>query len=224
MTIKIRSNKVLLENELREATISVKEGCIADISDDRGTDVIDYGDAIIAPGFIDIHTHGGYGCEIMEADRLKIYQWFPKPEPDPKPDPEPDPEPDPKPEPDPDPKPEPDPKPDPEPDPDPTEYFTWGNHQIPIASKIPVNSYDKTLFQKNDKGYITYESDKYTSRIGIDVSRYQGEIDWKQVKDAGVEFAIIRLGYRGYGTGKIVTDTYFHKNIKGALAQGLVRQ
>ena len=145
----------------------------------------------------------------------------PKPEPDPKPDPEPDPEPDPKPEPDPDPKPEPDPKPDPEPDPDPTEYFTWGNHQIPIASKIPVNSYDKTLVQKNDKGYITYESDKYTSRIGIDVSRYQGEIDWKQVKDAGVEFAIIRLGYRGYGTGKIVTDTYFHKNIKGALAQGL---
>lgn len=76
MTIKIRSNKVLLENELREATISVKEGCIADISDDRGTDVIDYGDAIIAPGFIDIHTHGGYGCEIMEADRLKIYQWL----------------------------------------------------------------------------------------------------------------------------------------------------
>lgn len=78
MTIKIRSKKVLLENELREATISIKDGCIVEISDDGGADVIDYGDAIIAPGLIDIHTHGGYGCEIMEADQSKIYHWLSK--------------------------------------------------------------------------------------------------------------------------------------------------
>lgn len=141
--------------------------------------------------------------------------------PDPKPDPEPDPKPEPDPEPNPEPDPEPDPKPDPEPDPEPTEYFKWGNHQIPIAKKIPVNNYDKSLFVKNDQGYVTYESNTYTCRIGIDVSRYQGDIDWKQVKEAGIEFAILRLGYRGYGTGRIVMDDYFQKNIQGALAQGI---
>lgn len=56
---------------------------------------------------------------------------------------------------------------------------------------------------------------------GVDVSKYQGNIDWKQVKASGIEFAIIRVGYRGYGTGVLVEDSTFRQNIKGATAAGL---
>ena len=71
---------------------------------------------------------------------------------------------------------------------------------------------------------ITYYFDKdgkMGSRIGIDVSKYQGNIDWKAVKNAGIEFAIIRVGYRGYGTGVLVEDPYFRQNIRGATAAGI---
>lgn len=59
---------------------------------------------------------------------------------------------------------------------------------------------------------------------GIDVSMYQAystPIDWNKVKDAGISYAIIRCGYRGWGTGEIVADSYFQQNIEGALAAGL---
>ncbi len=58
-------------------------------------------------------------------------------------------------------------------------------------------------------------------KAGIDVSKYQGDIDWERVAAAGVSFAIIRAGYRGSVTGALVEDPYFEKNIKGALAAGL---
>lgn len=54
------------------------------------------------------------------------------------------------------------------------------------------------------------------AKVGIDVSQWQGEIDWQRVKDAGVEFAMIRVGYQeGYG-GKCVLDPYFVENMLGA--------
>lgn len=101
------------------------------------------------------------------------------------------------------------------------DYFYFGNKKVYVVEGMPKRAYDSSLFQYNANGYLTYESDLYTSRVGIDVSRYQKEIDWAQVKASGVDFAILRLGYRGYGTGAIVTDTYFEKNIQGALANGI---
>lgn len=56
---------------------------------------------------------------------------------------------------------------------------------------------------------------------GIDVSKWNKDIDWEKVKEAGVEFVIIRCGYRGSTTGSLVIDPYFEKNIKGAQAVGL---
>ncbi len=56
---------------------------------------------------------------------------------------------------------------------------------------------------------------------GIDVSKWQGEIDWKRVAQDGVEFAIIRCGYRGSKTGALVVDPYFVQNIAGAKEAGL---
>lgn len=57
--------------------------------------------------------------------------------------------------------------------------------------------------------------------FGIDVSKWNKEIDWEKVKAAGVDFAIIRCGYRGSKTGSLVEDPYFIKNIEGAQAAGI---
>ena len=56
---------------------------------------------------------------------------------------------------------------------------------------------------------------------GVDVSKFQGTIDWNAVKADGIDFAIIRCGYRGYGSGKLVEDSTFRQNIQGATAAGL---
>lgn len=58
-------------------------------------------------------------------------------------------------------------------------------------------------------------------KVGIDVSKYQGDIDWEKVAAAGVQFVIIRAGYRGSVTGALVEDPNFVQNIRGALAAGL---
>lgn len=59
------------------------------------------------------------------------------------------------------------------------------------------------------------------SRVGIDVSKWNGDIDWDKVKNAGIEFAIIRAGYRGSVTGSLVEDPYFAGNMRGAAASGM---
>lgn len=59
------------------------------------------------------------------------------------------------------------------------------------------------------------------AKVGIDVSKNNGEIDWKRVKDAGAEFAIIRVGYRGAVTGCLVEDPCFAENMRGAAANGI---
>lgn len=61
-----------------------------------------------------------------------------------------------------------------------------------------------------------------TKWLVIDVSKYQEDIDFIKVKNAGVKGVIIRQGYRGYGSaGNIVTDPYFEKNVKGCVNAGL---
>lgn len=56
---------------------------------------------------------------------------------------------------------------------------------------------------------------------GIDVSEHQGDIDWQAVKASGVEFAIIRVGYRGYGNGALLPDEKAQSNYESAKAAGL---
>ena len=55
---------------------------------------------------------------------------------------------------------------------------------------------------------------------GIDVSKYQGQVDWPRVKAAGYAFAFVRLGYAN-SDGSIVADPYFERNLTGAAAAGL---
>lgn len=85
---------------------------------------------------------------------------------------------------------------------------------------VPANPYGRNDFQYDENNHLYCLEGR--SRIGIDVSAWQGEIDWMAVADSGIEFAIIRVGYRGYGAeGKLVKDEYVEENIEGALAAGL---
>ena len=73
-----------------------------------------------------------------------------------------------------------------------------------------------------DNGFVEYvENGTVVSHKGIDVSKHQGEIDWAQVAADGIEFAFIRVGNRGYGTGAIVEDPQFAANIVGASTNGI---
>lgn len=68
----------------------------------------------------------------------------------------------------------------------------------------------------------TFSSDGVRSgTIGIDVSKYQTGINWTKVKNAGINFVMIRCGYRGYGSGVLVEDPLYRSHISGAKAAGL---
>lgn len=73
---------------------------------------------------------------------------------------------------------------------------------------------DKTEIKK-------MQSTTGNTRLGIDVSKWNGEIDWDKVRSAGVEYAIVRAGYRGSVTGSLVEDPFFTANMKGAAASGV---
>ncbi len=72
-----------------------------------------------------------------------------------------------------------------------------------------------------ENGIAHYEDEQYTSRFGVDVSSHNSYVDWQSLKDAGVTFAMIRVGYRGYDLGGITEDAYFEQNINGALNAGI---
>ena len=98
---------------------------------------------------------------------------------------------------------------------------TYRDRELPVFENVAVNQYDKACFGVNDQGWITYQEDGLSAKMGVDVSAYQEDIDWKRVADSGIRFAMIRCGYRGYANGVVVEDKLFQKNIKGALDAGL---
>ncbi|MCD8365772.1 MAG: glycoside hydrolase family 25 protein, partial [Clostridiales bacterium] len=81
-----------------------------------------------------------------------------------------------------------------------------------------TTSWDGVTYTHNDYNV----SDVSDIKMGIDVSYHQSNIDWEKVADAGVTFAIIRVGFRGYGSsGSVNLDTKFYEYIKGAMAAGI---
>ncbi len=93
---------------------------------------------------------------------------------------------------------------------------------FPIQEGIKRNNYSPDNLIMPGNGELQYMQDgQVVSHKGIDVSYHQGDIDWKQVAQDGVEFAFLRVGLRGYGTGKVVIDEQFENNVKGALANGI---
>jgi GH25 family lysozyme M1 (1,4-beta-N-acetylmuramidase) len=72
------------------------------------------------------------------------------------------------------------------------------------------------------KSLLDLEENKGSAiQLGIDVSKWNGDIDWDVVKAEGVDFAIIRCGYRGSSSGWLIEDPYFYKNLQGAKKAGV---
>ncbi len=93
-----------------------------------------------------------------------------------------------------------------------------------INEDLPLHSWNFDNLVRLDKGHkeMEYrEGGKTVSVKGIDVSLNQGSIDWDKVAADGVEFAIIRVGYRGWGTGKFKMDERFEEYMSGALRAGI---
>lgn len=93
-----------------------------------------------------------------------------------------------------------------------------------IDRSLPQSDYDwSNLVEVSETPReVEYAVDGETVSIkGIDVSTYQGDIDWEKVAASGVKFVFIRLGYRGYESGLLVKDDRFEDNIRGALQNGI---
>lgn len=89
----------------------------------------------------------------------------------------------------------------------------------PTEPKPPRNPFTREDFTLDDRGYVTCTA--APAHLGIDVSEHQKEIDWAQVVQAGIEFAYIRVGYRGYDKGGVYLDEYLQANLQGAKDVGL---
>ena len=99
--------------------------------------------------------------------------------------------------------------------------FTYRDRVLEAKTGVPVNRYAREDFTVYENGRVSYFHNGLQAREGIDVSFYQGEIDWEAVAADGVDFAMIRLGYRGYTEGGLRMDSRFAENIRGALDAGL---
>lgn len=97
--------------------------------------------------------------------------------------------------------------------------YAW----IPVLSELAQHSYRKSNFSVDERGRMYYtERGEDSSYFGIDVSSHQGDIDWQLVKEDGVEFAFLRIGYRGYGEeGRLCLDEKFLKNYEEAHDAGI---
>lgn len=92
----------------------------------------------------------------------------------------------------------------------------------PVDDSLKMHDILQENLVKNDRGEMEYVKDGVVASYkGMDVSKYQGSIDWEQAKADGIEYAFIRLGIRGYSTGKLALDEYFEDNMSGAAAAGI---
>lgn len=85
--------------------------------------------------------------------------------------------------------------------------------------QLPAHPYTPQDFTEVN-GYLTCTAGNAV--MGIDVSSHQGEIDWQKVASAGVKFAFVRLGYRGYDAGALQEDAFAKENLRQAKAAGLI--
>lgn len=97
-----------------------------------------------------------------------------------------------------------------------------GDVWLSRLTDVPENPYKNELFTL-ENGIMSYNDEELgiSSRVGIDVSYFQGDIDWKKVKASGIEFVMLRIGYRGYESGKLNVDERFEEYIEGAEKAGL---
>lgn len=98
---------------------------------------------------------------------------------------------------------------------------TYGDTWLAALTDVPRHTLDYGNVKTENGFKHYYENGEKLNTTGIDVSYHQGDINWTAVKADGVDFVMIRLGYRGYETGNINIDERFHEYAQGALDAGL---
>lgn len=92
---------------------------------------------------------------------------------------------------------------------------------VSVNAILPKSDLSDENF-KMEKGRLVYsQGGRNVSHFGIDVSKYNGTVSWNRVKQDGVEFALLRVGARGYSTGNIVLDENFADNLKSCSQNGI---
>lgn len=98
----------------------------------------------------------------------------------------------------------------------------YGDFSAEPLEGVPLNTLDwENLELGEDNRYTYYENGEAVSKTGIDVSYHQGDIDWERVAADGIDFAMIRIGYRGYEKGIMHRDELSESYISGAQAAGI---
>lgn len=109
--------------------------------------------------------------------------------------------------------------------PDPHEGQVYINDGFGMVWMTPLEGVDVNPLTQADfrimNGQPHYTGSSYETKRGIDVSEHQWGIDWEKVAAADIDFAYIRLGYRGYTEGGLFEDPYFKANVEGALKNGI---
>lgn len=91
-----------------------------------------------------------------------------------------------------------------------------------ISANVPRHNYDLERFYLDEDGYMRYSDDDILStKVGIDISNFQGTIDWETLGKTKIDFAMLRLGYRGYSQGGLMLDDSFETNAQAAEEQGI---
>ncbi len=100
-------------------------------------------------------------------------------------------------------------------------YADGQEEWVLISPYLPKHEYDFTKLVCQSDLMKYYEDGKQVSYVGTDISKYQDYVDFVKLKKAGIDFVMLRVGARGYGSGQLVLDEYFLDNIKRATDAGL---
>lgn len=104
----------------------------------------------------------------------------------------------------------------------PAEYVTDSRGKlVPSYEDVDRTDIDVSLFETDERGRMYYGNPDVKTYTGIDVSVFQGDIDWQAVKADGIDFVMLRAGFRGYGSGSLNADDKFAENCRGAKDAGL---
>lgn len=104
------------------------------------------------------------------------------------------------------------------------EYFVtdFNGKLVPAYDNVDVSTLEPKMFVEDENGRMTYSDASVKTLCGIDVSNHQGSIDWEAVAADGIDFVMLRIAYRGYGTKGIMSvDDSFYENYDNASKAGL---
>lgn len=101
------------------------------------------------------------------------------------------------------------------------QYADGKEEWVLISPYLPKHEYDFTKLVCQSDLMKYFEEGRLVSFVGTDISKYQDYVDFVKLKKAGMDYVMIRVGARGYGSGQLVLDDYFEENIRRATDAGL---